>query len=72
MTRQEKEDLVDLNDVTIDRSLPEKDRIQSFKEQIHDPYRFRIGDAAVQIAYEDTDKTITDRVISMMDEINSF
>lgn len=72
MTEQEKDRLVDLNDVIIDDSLPEEEKIQSFKQQIHDPYRFRIGDAAVQVSYEDTDKTITDRVISMMDAIRDF
>ena len=38
------EELVDIRDVKIDRTLPSDERIRSFIEQIKNPYCFKVGD----------------------------
>ena len=42
-----REQLVDIRDVKIDRSLPSEERIKSFIEQIKNPYQFKVGDTVV-------------------------
>ena len=46
-----KDDLVDLNSVQIDGTLPIPERVNSFIQQIKNPYCFRIGDVAVPAEY---------------------
>lgn len=48
----DKDTLVDLNSVQIDSSRPVQERIQSFLQQIQNPYCFRIGDVAVKVNYK--------------------
>lgn len=47
----DKESLVDLGSIQIDSSKPVQERIQSFLQQIQNPYCFRIGDVAVKVNY---------------------
>ena len=72
MSEEERKNLKDLKEIKIDGTLPEKERIQSFVSQIRDPYQFRIDDAAVRISFSDTENTITDSVISMINRMDSF
>lgn len=44
--------LVDIQDVQIDTSLSENERIRSFVEQVGDPYRFKVGDVVVNVLYK--------------------
>ena len=48
----DKSKLVDLNSVSIDESRPVAERIESFLQQIKNPYCFRIGDVAVKVNYK--------------------
>lgn len=41
------EQLVDIRDVKIDRSLPSEERIKSFIEQIKNPYQFKVGNEII-------------------------
>lgn len=47
----DKSQLVDLNTVHIDESLPVPMRVASFVEQVGNPYCFRVGDVAVKVKY---------------------
>lgn len=58
--------LVDIRDVKIDRSLPSEDRIKSFVEQIKNPYHFKVGSTVVRVAFADTKNTITDNFLNMI------
>ncbi|MDD3221002.1 MAG: hypothetical protein PHG07_01275 [Lachnospiraceae bacterium] len=58
--------LVDIRDVRIDRSLPTEDRIKSFVEQIKNPYRFKVGNTVVKVSFANTQNTITDNFINMI------
>ena len=60
------EQLVDIRDVKIDRSLPSEERIKSFVEQIRDPYQFKIGSTVVHVAFANTQNTLTDNFINMV------
>ncbi len=65
MTRERKEQLVDLRDVHIDTSLPKAERIRSFVQQVKDPYHYRVGDVEVRVSYTDTSATLEDRFAQM-------
>ena len=59
--------LVDIRDVKIDRSLPSDERIKSFIEQIKNPYQFKVGNTVVKVSFANTQNTITDNFINMID-----
>ena len=48
------EQLVDIRDVKIDRSLPSEERIKSFIEQIKNPYQFKVGNTVVRVSFRKT------------------
>jgi len=60
------EQLVDIRDVKIDRTLPTEERIRSFVEQIRNPYKFKVGDVVVKVSFANTQNTITDNFINMI------
>lgn len=60
------DDLVDIRDVQVDRSLPTEERIRSFVEQIKDPYCFRVGNVKVKVSYAKRDETLDDSFSTMI------
>ncbi len=58
----DKDTLVDIRDVKIDRSLSKEERIRSFVEQVKNPYCFKCGDVAVKMVFADTDVSLEDRM----------
>ncbi len=58
--------LVDIRDVKIDRTLPSEERIKSFIEQIKNPYQFKVGKTVVKVSFANTQNTITDNFINMI------
>ena len=60
------EQLLDIRDVKIDRTLPTEERIRSFVEQIRDPYKFKVGDVVVKVSFANTQNTITDNFNNMI------
>lgn len=57
-----REELVDIRDVSIDRTLPKKERVRSFVQQIKNPYCFRCGDVIVKTSFANTETTLEDCV----------
>ncbi|MDY3727571.1 MAG: hypothetical protein SO015_05375 [Wujia sp.] len=55
-----REDLVDIRDVHIDRTLPKEERIKDFIRQIKNPYCYKCGDVVVKVEFSDTDLTLED------------
>ena len=43
--------LVDIRDVNIDTGLPIKDKVNSFIEQINNPYHFKCGDIEITLNF---------------------
>ena len=60
------EELVDIRNVKIDRTLPSDETVRSFIEQIKNPYCFKVGDTVVKVSFADTPNTITDNFINMI------
>lgn len=56
------DDLVDIDSVHIDRSLPKEERIRDYIRQIKNPYCFKCGDTVVKISFADTDITLDQRM----------
>ena len=46
-----RESLVDIRDVKLDSSMEQADRVRSFIQQVKNPYRFKVGDVVVNVAY---------------------
>ncbi|MFI3213267.1 MAG: hypothetical protein R3Y24_07980 [Eubacteriales bacterium] len=55
--------LIDIRGVNIDTSLSKAKRIESFIEQIGNPYLFKCGEITVKISFTDTEVTLEDRLI---------
>lgn len=69
MTLSEKEGcktLRNLLDVRIDPLSTREKRVQSYIEQIVDPYHFKVGDVEVSIAFDQADGSINDRFAEML------
>lgn len=54
--------LVDIGNIRIDSSLPAKEKLSSYLEQIKNPYLFRCGDVIVKVSYSDTNISLEDRL----------
>lgn len=57
-----RDDLVDIRDVHIDRTLPKEERVRQFVQQIKNPYCFKCGDVVVKTRFADTDVTLEERM----------
>ena len=57
-----REELIDIRDVEIDRTLPKEERIRKFVRDIKNPYCFKCGDAVVKTSFSDTNLTLEECV----------
>ncbi len=53
-----------IRDLRIDPTLPKKDKIKSYLEQMADPYEYQDEGTKVRIRFADTQETLTDRLIA--------
>lgn len=58
----DRDSLVDIKDVKVDRTLPRGQRFADFLRQIGNPYCYRCGKAVVKVSFADTDATLEDRL----------
>ena len=58
--------LVDLNTVVIDENQSVEERVESFIEQIKNPYCFRVGDIAVKVVYKENGPTFQQNFEEML------
>ena len=56
------EDLVDIQDVTIDTNLPKEERAASFVQQIRNPYCFKCGKMIVKVSFSKDGVTLEERL----------
>lgn len=61
----ERDQLVDLRSVSIDRSLPVPERISAFVKQIKNPYLFKVDDVTVKVEFS-SGKSLEDAVLSFL------
>jgi len=57
-----RDDLVDICDVEIDRTLSKEERIRSFIRQIKNPFCFKCGEVVVKTSFADTEVTLEERM----------
>ena len=62
----DKSQLVDLNTVKIDDTKPVSERVESFLQQINNPYCFKIGDVAVKVYYKSEGPTFQQSFENML------
>lgn len=58
--------LVDLNTVVIDENQSVEERLESFIEQIKNPYCFRVGDIVVKVVYKENGPTFQQNFEEML------
>ena len=57
---EDRDALVDIRDVSVNKDLPKEERIAAFVEQIKNPYRFRCGDFVINVCFASGGTTIED------------
>ena len=62
VTKVDREDLVDIREVTVNKNLKQSQRLVDFVQQIKNPYCYRHGEYIVKIGFEDTEVTLTERL----------
>lgn len=65
----DKNNLVDINDVKIDTSLPVNERIVDYIRQIKNPYVFKCGKLVVKVNFANTNETLEDKLKHIIDTL---
>ena len=50
-------ELTDIRDITVDKNLPQRERIVEFVRQIKDPYHYKCGDMTITAVYSENGLT---------------
>lgn len=58
--------LIDIRNVKLDRNLGQAERVRSYLQQIKNPYCFKVGDVAVNVAYTEGGATLNDCFADML------
>ena len=61
-----REPLVDIRDVKLDSSMEQADRVRSFLQPVKNPYRFKVGDVVVNVAYTNGGATLNECFADML------
>lgn len=65
----DRDSLVDIRNVQVDRSLPCGERFADFLRQVKNPYCFRCGEVVVKVYFADTDVTLEERLKHYLETI---
>lgn len=65
----DREQLVDISEVQIDKSQPVERRIKSYLEQVRNPYLVKVGDYVLKFQYAEDGKELED---CMMDYVSKM
>lgn len=57
------EKIVEIEKVEIDTSLSKEEKIEEFVKEIRNPYRFKVGDIIVNVAFNENGLTLQDRMM---------
>lgn len=58
ITKADRSKMVDVNDISIDSSLPVAQKVKNYIEQIKNPYCFLCGDTPVKIRFVSDTKSL--------------
>jgi len=59
-------DLVNITDVRVDKSLPKEKRIEEYIKQIKDPYRFKCGKFVVSVSFSESGLSLEDCIAGII------
>ena len=62
----DKANLVDIQDIIVDKNLPKEERIADFIRQVRNPYLCKCGNMVVQSVFADTDVSLTERLAQFL------
>ncbi len=51
ISRCDAADLADLRNIAVDTAKPVSERMESFVEQVKNPYLFKVGNTVIKVAY---------------------
>ncbi len=63
-------ELVDIDSVTIDTSLPIEERVKHYVEQVKTPYRFRAGNVIVNIEHKNNGLKLDNAIAAYLSSIS--
>ncbi len=63
-------ELVDIDSVTIDTSLPIEERVKHYVEQVKTPYRFRAGNVVVNIEHKNNGLKLDNAIAAYLSSIS--
>lgn len=58
----DKNELVDIRDITIDINKSAASRVSEYIEKVKNPFLVKVGDYVVKLNYSDTEETLDDRM----------
>ena len=61
-----KNELVDANEIILDYSIPQVQRIDYLLAKLKNPYCFKVGEIAVKLEFSDTEKSFEDTFLSIL------
>lgn len=66
MGQIDRNSLVDINEVVVDRTLPKEERIAEYLRQIKNPYLFKCGKFVVRASFSESGTTLEDCLRGIM------
>lgn len=61
-----------INDLIIDPTLPKRERIKSYLEQMENPYVYEDNGTTVRLRFAGTNESLTDRILSVANTMNTI
>lgn len=58
--------LQDIQEVTVNQALPKEERMQSYLQQIGNPYCYRCGKYAVKVSFSNSERTLEDCLLAYL------
>lgn len=60
--------LTDLNNISVDTSLPKEKRIEKLLASGINPYLFRVGNMKIKVVYSNTGRTLSDIIENLVEK----
>lgn len=62
----DRNNLVDLQEISIDQSLPIEQRVKDFVAKVKNPYCFKVGDVVVKVAFNHDGNSFEEQLEKML------
>ena len=64
-----KNELVDANEITLDYSIPQNQRIDYLLAKLKNPYCFKVGEIAVKIGFNENERSFEDAFLAILKSV---